>query len=118
MSDSRQRIGVVEKLMRDTFVIGAADTERDDARYILDDGPTRSAIAAKGVSIRAAMLPQPMSKPTPGNADLLLVSDNAADWLGIAEVAVGADDACHDIAHRPCSSSSAPGCLRRDRRTP
>ncbi len=28
-------------------------------------GPTRSTIAANGVSSRTAMLPQPMSKPTP-----------------------------------------------------
>jgi hypothetical protein len=47
------------------------------------------------------MLPQAISNPTPGNADLLLVGDNAADRLGITKVAVGNDVA--DTA-RNCES--------------
>jgi hypothetical protein len=46
------------------------------------------------------MLPHPMSKPTPENADLLLVGDKAADRLGIAEMAIRADDARHDVPDR------------------
>ncbi len=46
------------------------------------------------------MLPQPMSKPTPEMRDLLLIGDHAADRLGVAEMAVRADHAGHDIADR------------------
>ena len=60
------RIGIVEQLVLDAFVVGAPDAERNDPAHVLDDqcrhGP-RS--ACNGVSRRTAMLPQPMSKPTP-----------------------------------------------------
>ena len=58
-------IAVIEQRMLDPLLVGAADAEGDHLRHVADDGAGRSAIALNGVSSRTAMLPQPMSKPTP-----------------------------------------------------
>ena len=46
-----------------------------------------------------------------GNADLLLIGDDAADRLCIAKVAVRANDAGHDIADRHTVPHLGDGCL-------
>ena len=60
------RVGVVEQLVLGALVVGAADAERDRLRHVADDRADAVLDGAEnGVSSRTAMLPQPMSKPTP-----------------------------------------------------
>ncbi|CCE07269.1 hypothetical protein BRAS3843_2020030 [Bradyrhizobium sp. STM 3843] len=93
-------IGVVEQLMLDALCILAADAEGDHLGDILGDRTdlvldltelsieTHGHVAAADVEADA------------GDADLLLIGDHAADRLGIAEMAVGADHAGHGVADR------------------
>src|SRR5262245_42776721 len=62
--------------------------------------PTLSSTALNGVSRRMAMFPQPDVEANAGNADLLLVGNDATDRLRVTEMAIGADDAGDDVADR------------------
>jgi len=57
------------------------------------------------------MLPQPMSKPTARDRDVLLVGDHAADGLRVAEVAVGAQHAAGDAADAHAAPHLRDGAL-------
>ena len=93
-------VGVVEQFGLYPLVIGAPNAERDDFRHVADD--IAQLVLDRGERrikpnrhVAAAYV-----KADAGNADLLLIGDDAADRLGIAEVAVGADHAGHDVADR------------------
>lgn len=58
-------VGVVEQLVLDALGVRAGDLNEIVVATSLMIVPTRSWIAENGVSRRIAMLPQPMSKPTP-----------------------------------------------------
>jgi hypothetical protein len=51
--------------MLDALIVGAPDAERDRVVYVLDDRADVAFDLAERLSRRTAMLPQPMSKPTP-----------------------------------------------------
>ena len=94
------RIGVVEQRVLGTLLVGAADAERDRPRHVPDDradavGDRRVGRVEANRHVAAADV-----EADAGNADLLLIGDDAADRLRIAEMAVGADDAADDIADR------------------
>ena len=91
-------VAVVEQRMLDPLLVAAADAERDHAGHILDED-------ADLVGDRLVWRIQPYRhvaaadvEADAGDADLLLVGDDAADRLRVAEMAVGADHAGDDVA--------------------
>src|SRR5262249_40547179 len=86
--------------MFDTLFIGAADAERNHQGDVLDDGADTVLNRSKRRIEADRHVAAADIEPHTRDADLPLVCDHATDWLGIAEVTVGADDAADDIAHR------------------
>src|SRR5215471_2973384 len=85
--------------MLDTLLVGAADAERDHRRYVLDDGADAVLDRGKGRIEPHRHVAAADIKAHTGDADLPLIGDDAADRLGIAEMAISADDTADDIAH-------------------
>lgn len=91
-------VGVVEKLMPNALVVRAADPERDHLAHIGEDvGDLVLDLAETSIEAHGHISTADIETDA-GNADLLLVSDDAANGLGIAEVPVRADDASDAIA--------------------
>ena len=98
-------VGIIEQFMVNALIVGAPYAERDrlsdvpcDRHDIVSDRYERD-VEPNG------HVPAGDVEAHPGNADLLLVGDHAADRLRIAEVAVGTENAadhvshCHAVAH-------------------
>src|SRR5262249_52321507 len=98
-------VGVVEQCVLDTLVVAAAEPERDGLRDVLDDRSNAIGYGRKRHVEPHGHVAATDIEANAGDADLLLVSDYAADRLGIAEMSIGADDAgdgvadAHAIAH-------------------
>src|SRR5258708_17703267 len=91
--------GIVEKLMPDTLVIGPSDAERNGPSHVPDDGADFVGDRREGRIDPHRHVATADVEADAGNADLLLVRHNAADWLGLAEAAIRADHAGDGVAY-------------------
>ncbi len=91
-------VGVVEQVVLDAFLIPPTEAEGDRPRHLLDDRPDLVGDRRVGCVEPHGHVAAADIEAHPRDADLLLVGDDAADRLGVAEVAVGADHAGDDVA--------------------
>src|SRR5262249_19107057 len=93
--------GIVEELVVDLLFVGATDTKRNRARHVLDDRANAVLDRVKRRIETDGHVPAADVEANAGNADLLLVGNDATDRLCVTAMAIGGDDVAdrHAIAH-------------------
>jgi hypothetical protein len=80
--------------------VGAPDAKRNRAGHVLDDCANAVLNRVKRRIETDGHVPAADVEANAGNADLLLVGNDATDRLRVTEMAIGADNAGNDVADR------------------
>ena len=104
-------VAVVEELMVDALGIGSTDAKRDHLRDVAGEQGRRVADRREWSVEAGGHVAAADVEADAGDADLLLIGDDATNRLGITEMAIGADHAFDDIADRHAVSHLGDGGL-------
>src|SRR5262249_40492083 len=96
----RPGFGIVEELVVDLLFVGATDAKRNRAGHVVDNFANAVLDRVKGRIETDGHVSAADVEANAGNADLLLVGNDATDRLCVTEMAIGAHDAGDDVADR------------------